>query len=142
MDTRQRITQLYRDYENGDVEKILAALPDDFVFEFTSDPSTARDAGICRSRRELVQHLSTIAEHFQFNGYHATNILVDGSRAAAEIEVDLTSKATGRRFSAPIAHFWRFEDGIPVHLVEYMDSALIARQSAPTEGDSPSPVPV
>lgn len=140
MDTRQKITQLYRHYENGEVEKILAALPDDFVFEFTSDPSTARDAGMCRSRDELVQHLSTIAEHFTFNGYHATNILVDGSRAAAQIEVDLTSKATGRRFSTTIAHFWWFTDGIPVHLVEYMDSALIARQSAPTEGDPPSPM--
>jgi ketosteroid isomerase-like protein len=139
MDTRLAITQLYRHYENGDVEKILAALPDDFVFEFTSDPSTAREAGMCRSKDELVQHLSTIAKDFQFNGYHATNILVDGSRAAAQIEVDLTSKATGRRFSTTLAHFWSFEDGIPVHLVEYMDSALIARQNSPSEGDAPSP---
>jgi len=140
MDIRQTITQLYRDYESGQAEQALATLPDDFVFEFSSDPSTARDAGICRSRDELVQHLSTVAEHFQFNRYHATNILVDGSRAAAQIEVDLTSKATGRRFSTTIAHFWSFENGVPVQLVEYMDSALIASQSTPTEGDAPSPV--
>jgi ketosteroid isomerase-like protein len=137
VDTRQTITQIYRDYENGDVAKILAALPDNFVFEFTSDPSMARYAGMCRTKDELVQHLQNIAEYFQFNGYRATNILVDGSRAAAEVQVDLTSKASGRRFSATIAHFWSFEQGIPVRLVEYMDSAWIASQSAPTVGDTP-----
>jgi ketosteroid isomerase-like protein len=48
--------------------------------------------------------------------------------------------ATGRRFSATIAHFWSFEDGIPVQLVEYMDTALMARQSTPKESDASSPV--
>ena len=140
MDIRQTITQLYRDYENRDMEKILAALPDDFVFEWPHDPSTARYAGLCRNKDELVQHLADIAANFQFNAYQATNILVDGNRAAAQLQLDLTSVATGRRFSATIAHFWSFEDGIPVQLVEYMDTALMARQSTPKESDASSPV--
>jgi ketosteroid isomerase-like protein len=140
VDIRQTITQLYRDYENRDLEKILAALPDDFVFEWPHDPSTARYAGLCRSKDELVQHLRDIAANFQFNAYQATNILVDEDRAAAQLQLDLTSVATGRRFSATIAHFWSFEDGIPVRLVEYMDTALMARQSTPTESDAPPPV--
>jgi hypothetical protein len=36
--------------------------------------------------------------------------------------------------------FWSFMDGIPMHLVEYMDTALMARQSTPKESDAPSPV--
>ena len=140
MDIRQTITQLYRDYENRDLEKILAALPDDFAFEWPHDPSTARYAGLCRNKDELVQHLTDIAANFQFNAYQATNILVDENRAAAQLQLDLTSKATGRRFSATIAHFWSFKDGIPVHLVEYMDTALMARQSMPKESDAPPPV--
>jgi ketosteroid isomerase-like protein len=137
MDIRQTITQLYRDYENGDVEKILAALPNDFAFEFTSDPSMARDAGMCRNKDELLEHLGNVGKHFQFDGYHATNILVDGNRAAAEIQVRLTFKPSGRSFSTTIAHFWSFKDGIPVHLVEYMDTALIARQCVPTVDGAP-----
>jgi ketosteroid isomerase-like protein len=134
MDTRQTITQLYRDYENRDLEKILAALPDDFVFEWPFDPKTARYAGICRNKDELVQHLTDIAANFEFNAYHPTNILVDGDRAAAQLELDLTSTKTGRRFSVTIAHFWVFRDGIPVHLVEYMDTAVMAEESAPRPG--------
>ena len=133
MDIRQTITQLYRDYENRDLEKILAALPDDFVFEWPFDPTTARYAGICRSKDELVQHLTDLAGNFQFNAYHATNILVDGDRAAAELQLDVTSSRTGRRFSPTIAHFWSFKDGIPVRLVEYMDTAVMAEESAPRE---------
>lgn len=140
MDTRQAITQLYRDYELRHLDKILAALPDDFVFEWSFDPSTHRYPGICCNKAELLEHLTHLAAIYQFTAYRATNILVDGDRAAAEIEVDLTSVTSGRRFSTTIAHFWSFKDGIPVHLVEYMDTALVARQSAPVETDAPSPV--
>lgn len=138
MEIPQTITQLYRDYENGDVEKILAALPNDFVLEFPSGQSTARDAGMCRNKDELLEYLGNAATHFQFNTYHATNILVDGSRVASQTQVHLKYKASGRSFSTTIAQCWSFKDGIPVHLVEYMDTAFIAGQSAPTVGDAPS----
>ena len=59
----------------------------------------------------------------------STTILVDGDHAAAELELELTSVKTRQLFPAKIAHFWSFEDGIPVHLVEYMDTALIASHS-------------
>ena len=131
MDIRQTITQLYRDYESRNLSNILASLPDDFCFEWPFDPSTARYAGICRNKDELIAHLTDISANFQFNAYHATNILVDGDRAAAQLQLDLTSKKTGRRFPATIAHFWVFRDGVPVHLVEYMDTAVMAEQSTP-----------
>ena len=129
MDIRQTITQLYRDYESRNLNNILASLPDDFCFEWPFDPSTARYAGICHSKAELLEQLNAIAENFQFDAYRATNILVDGDRAAAQLQVDLTSVKTGRRFSTTIAHFWSFENGIPVRLVEYTDTALIANES-------------
>ena len=129
MNTRQTITQLYRDYESRDMARVLAGLPDDFCFEWASDPGTARYAGVCRGKRELVEALEDIAEHFEFNAYRATNILVDGDRAAAQLELDLTSELTGRRFSVKLAHFWSFKAGVPTHLVEYQDTALIASES-------------
>jgi hypothetical protein len=94
-------------------------LPDNFCFEWASDPSTARYAGICHTKDELLRRLGEIAENFEFHSYRPTEILVDGDRAAAQLQLDLTSAKTRQRFSARIAHFWSFEDGIPVHLVEY-----------------------
>ena len=130
MDVRQAVTELYRHYENRDFDKVLDGLPDNFCFEWASDPSTARYGGICHTKAELLKQLGDIAENFEFHSYRPTEILVDGDRAAAQLQLDLTSAKTHQRFSARIAHFWSFEDGIPVHLVEYMDTALIANQSA------------
>ena len=130
MDVRQTVTQLYRDYESRDLSKVLEGLPDDFCFEWASDPRTARYAGICHSKHELVTRLREIGENFEFHSYRPTTILVDGDHAAAQLQLELTSVKTRERFVARIAHFWSFKDGIPVHLVEYMDTALIASQSA------------
>jgi len=74
--------------------------------------------------------LADIGTKFEFHSYRPTNILVDGDHAAAELQLDRTSATTRERFSVKIAHFWSFEDGIPVHLVEYMDTALVAKHSA------------
>src|SRR5690349_5630777 len=129
MDVRQTVTQLYRYYESRDMEKVLNGLPDNFCFEWASDPRTARYAGICHNKGELLTRLQDIAAHFEFHSYRATNILVDGDRAAAQLDLDLTSLKTRERFPMTIAHFWRFENGVPVHLVEYTDTALVAHQS-------------
>jgi len=129
MDTRQTITQLYRDYESGNLANIVASLPDDFRFEWPFEPATARYSGIRPSKRELLAQLEDMRKDFTFNAYRATSILVDGDRAAAQLEADVTSVATGRRFTTRIAHFWSFKDGVPVHLVEYTDTALIAHEA-------------
>ena len=129
MDLQQTVAQLYRDYESRNLSKVIDALPDNFCFEWPFDPATARYSGTCHSKTELLDQLKDIAENFQFNAYRATNILVDGDRAAAQLQLDLTSVKTGHRFSTSIAHFWSFKNGIPVHLVEYTDTALIANES-------------
>jgi ketosteroid isomerase-like protein len=129
MDVRQTVTQLYRDYESGNVAKIMGGLPDNFRFEWESDRDTPPAyTRACHTKYELAERMEEIAEKFEFHSYRPTSILVDGDRAAAELQVELTSRTTGQRFRARVAHFWSFEDGIPVSLVEYMDTALIASQ--------------
>ena len=129
MDVRQTVAQLYRDYESGDVAKIMDGLPDNFRFEWESDRDTPPSyTRACNSKHELAERMREIAEKFEFHSYRPMHILVDGDRAAAELQVELTSRSTGQRFRARVAHFWSFEDGIPVSLVEYMDTALIASQ--------------
>ena len=129
MDVRQTVTQLYRAYESGDVAKILDWLPDNFRFEWESDRDTPPSyTRACNTKYELAERMREIAEKFEFHSYRPMNILVDGDHAAAELQVELTSRTTGQRFRARVAHFWSFEGGVPVSLVEYMDTALIASQ--------------
>ena len=129
MGVRETIEKLYRDYASGELDKVLERLPDEFCFEWPFDSRTARYSGVYRTKADLVSGLTDLQQNFDFHEYAATDILVDGDRAAAQLRLELTSRKTGDRFKARIAHFWTFKDGVPVHLVEYMDTALMAAQS-------------
>jgi ketosteroid isomerase-like protein len=130
MSIKQTVEQIYRDYENRDLEKVLDAMSDDFCFEWPVDPKNTRFSGACRGKGEFVGRLKDLAKNFEFNVYRPITVIVEGENAAVQMQVDLTSVHTGERFEMKAAHFWTFEDGKPVHLVEYFDSALIAKQSA------------
>jgi ketosteroid isomerase-like protein len=129
MDIRQLITDLYRDYASGNVARIMDALPDEFRFEWESDRDTPPSyTRTCHTKHELAERIREIVAQFEFHSYRPTNILVDGDQAAAQLQVEWTSRTTGQRFQARLAHFWSFENGVPVSLVEYMDTALVASQ--------------
>ncbi|MEM9603484.1 MAG: nuclear transport factor 2 family protein [Pseudomonadota bacterium] len=128
MDVKTRIEAIYADYANRNIAGVLDAIPDDFCFEWPVDPAHAAYAGVCGTKAELLAQLQSLAERFTFNRYAATNIVVDGDRVAAQVALNLTSHQTGDTFDATIAHFWTFESGTPVKLVEYMDSALMKHQ--------------
>ncbi len=130
MNIRKKITQIYLDYEKRDIKSVLAAIPDNFCFEWPLDKTNARYAGICHNKDELVTQLGDLANNFEFHAYSPTNIIIEGNKAAAQVHLNLTSKKTGDTFDATVAHFWTFENDQPTHLVEYMDSALITFQSS------------
>lgn len=124
---RETVEQIYRDYENGNLDGVMAAFPDRFCFEWPFGPEGSTYAGLCRGKGELLELLQKIATDFRFNTYKSRSLLVDGNNAAAQVDVNLTSLKTGTTFDMTIAHFWTFENGEPVHLTEYMDNALVVR---------------
>lgn len=80
-------------------------LPEDFSFHWPVDEKVAKYAGNYSTKTDLLVQLSDLADNFEFNKYKAVNILVDGNRAAAQVELNLTSKKTGDSFDATLAHF-------------------------------------
>jgi hypothetical protein len=70
MDVRQTVAQLYRDYESGDVAKIMDGLPDNFRFEWESDRDTPPSyARACSTKHELAERIGEIAQEFEFHSY-------------------------------------------------------------------------
>lgn len=128
MDVRKKIEKIYKDYEDRNLPGVLSAIPDDFCFEWPFDPETARYSGTCRCKNDFLIQLEDLAKNFEFKKYSASNIIVEGDRVAAQISLSLTSRKTGDTFDTTIAHFWTFNNGRPVKLVEYMDTALMAHQ--------------
>ena len=129
MDIEQKVAHLYREYAAGHLNTVMNELPDNFCFEWPFEPATARYSGTCYSKVELGSKLADLIENFHFEEYAPIQIIAAGDSAAAQLKLVLTSRMTGRTFDARIAHFWRFENGVPVHLIEYMDTALMASES-------------
>lgn len=130
MNVRTVLEQLYQDYENRNIEAALAALPDDFCFEWPLDPRGLRFAGVCNGKAEFLQKLMELDQCFEFRRYQMTSLVVDGDRAAAELEVELVSRHSGETLPMRAAHMWTFRHGTPARLVEYLDSALLAQHVA------------
>jgi len=128
MSIRNIVQNIYENYQNRNLQAVLDALPDDFCFEWPFDSSHAKYSGVCHTKVELFAQLEKMAADFEFNSYKATHILTDGDNAAAQVSLNVTSRKTGDTFDASIAHFWTFENGNPVKLTEYMDTALMRYQ--------------
>ncbi len=128
MSIRESIERIYADYSERNIEKVLDALADDFLFEWPYDQKVTKLSGSRRGKLEFAEQLKDLASKFEFNSFRASNIVVEGARAAAQVRVNLTSSKTGDTFNTTLLHFWFFENDIPVQLMEYMDTALISAQ--------------
>lgn len=136
MSIRDTIKQIYTYYADRELDKLLDFLPDDFSLHWPYDAKVARYAGLYSSKNSLAEQLQDLADNFEFHSYTATNILVDGDRAAAQVDLEMTAKNCGTKISATLAHFWEFENGQPIRVTEYNDSALlthyaVARSATP-----------
>lgn len=127
MSIEQLVTQLYKDYENREIEKVLAVIPDDFCFDWPVNTDHVRFSGQCQGKGAFIERLQDLAENFVFHAYEPRETIVGDDSAAVRIRMELTSNHTGERFEMEAAHFWHFASGKPVHLAEYYDTAQIAR---------------
>ena len=57
----------------------------------------------------------------------AREFVADGSTVVALGEYSGTYKATGKSFTAPFAHVWKFQDGKATSFDQYTDTALHQR---------------
>ena len=129
MSIQHTIEHIYKHYENRDFEGLMSLLPDGFCFEWPADKKSSRYAGRYSTKKALLSQLEDLANNFEFNAYKATNILIDGNKAAAQVQLNLTSKKNHQTFDATLAHFWVFENQTPMQVTEYIDSALLTYHS-------------
>ena len=54
---------------------------------------------------DFLSQLEDLATHFEFNSYSTSNILVEGNKVAAKVELNLTLRKTGDTFNTTKAHF-------------------------------------
>jgi len=109
-----------------DVDGALALCHDDVSFLWVATTAANPHSGTFSGREAFKAQLNGLHEAFEYNAYRPVDFVASGDRVASRAEIDLTHRASGRRFTVPVADFWTIRDGKVTELIEYYDTALIA----------------
>jgi uncharacterized protein len=134
MGHKATVQAIYEDFGRGDVESILARLADDVEWDRWPHGNSAQQRGVPylveRSDRAGVGEFFEAAAGLEFHRFEPRALIEDGDHVVALIDIDVTVRATGRRFQDDEIHLWTFgPDGHVTGLRHYIDTAKHAEAS-------------
>lgn len=134
MNNRQFLEDMYAAYDRGETAKVEAALDDGFVFVWPTEPTLTRLSGMAHGKPHFLEKIAAVHAEFEYLSFKPVEILIDGDRAAARIEMKLKRRDNGRVLDTYAAHFITIRNGKVVELVEYFDTALVEFKGAHLPG--------
>lgn len=119
------VKSLYDAYAKRDIKGALDHCANDVVFHWVAEPE-ARYTGVANGKQEFLARLMMLDRDFDYQSYVPVEIIDGGDKVAAQVEIHLVHKETGRKLFARTANFWTLRDGKVVKMIEYYDTALVA----------------
>lgn len=83
-----------------------------------------------KSREEVADYFSGLAEGFQMNYYKVKEYVAGGPYVLVLADISFTNKKTGKTFVSPKADLWRFNRGKATEFYEYYDTAAVMATTA------------
>ena len=120
------VRNVYEAYKKRDIEGALAHCADDVVFRWIADEERSHHAGVTSGKQEFLARLVALDHQFEYRRFEPGEIIDGGDKVAAQVELHLTRRTTGKEFVMRAANFWTIQDGKIVKMVEYYDTALAA----------------
>lgn len=120
------VRNVYEAYKKRDIEGALASCADNVAFHWIADKAHAHHAGEASGKQEFRARLMALDDHFEYRHFVPIEIIDGGDKVAAQVELHLTRRTTGKEFVMRAANFWTIKDGKIVKMVEYYDTALAA----------------
>lgn len=130
MSPLETIKQIYAAYGQGDFDTALGHCTEDVCFRWPIDAAISRLAGNATGKPAFLERIHELHRSFEFHAFNPVSMIADGDRVAAQVEMEVTQRATGKRLKLENAHFWTVKDGKAVELVEYYDTAAIVAAEA------------
>lgn len=118
----QIVKDMYAAFGRGDIPAILGKLADDVVWEFEG-PSSISFTGIRRGVPEASGFFTGIDREHADPQLEIQSVIGSGDEVAAFGRYAATMKATGKRVTSPLAHYWKFRDGKVVRYINHIDTA-------------------
>ncbi len=123
----QTIQSIYEAFGRGDVAAILSHISEDVAWEQWKDNSAVK-AGVPylvprRGRAGVAEFFASLAVA-EIHDFQVLGFLEGGRHVGVLVEIELTIKATGRRFRDQELHLWTLDErGQVVGMRHHIDTA-------------------
>lgn len=124
------VQDIYAAYVRGDIASILNQLAADVVWEVEGPPSLSF-TGIRRGVQETTGFFEALGRDYSDHSIAMTDFVASGDAVVAFGRYEATAKATGKRASTPLAHYWTFRNGKVARYVNYLDTAAFVEAQRP-----------
>lgn len=122
-----RAWSIYKTYAGGDISGTIKQFSKDIRFVWICSPELSPYANELRGQEAFLKRIKELDMLFEYVEYDVLDLFGEGDRAAGRVSVTMRNRRTGREVSSELGHFWRFEEEEASELVEFHDTALIAR---------------
>lgn len=116
-----KIKEIYAAFGRGEIEWILSNVTEDVSWEFEA-PAALSWSGIRKEPTEAMGFFAGIAAEHENPALKMTEFFSTTDAVAAFGRYDATVKATGKRVSTPVAHYFKFRDGKVSRYVNVINS--------------------
>jgi SnoaL-like domain len=117
--TKTILGEIYDAWRDQDVERLASYLPIEFTHVIHVPSELHPIAGARLGKQAAVERLAQIFGDYRCLSLEAKELMVEGDRAAVEIQMHCRHLETSTVVTATKANFWTLENGWPLTLTEY-----------------------
>lgn len=126
----ETVKAMYASFVRGDVPSILGHLAADVSWE-TEAPARLSFGGIRRGPAEAAGFFAGLAADYTDVFFEMTEFFEKPNAVAAFGRYEATAKATGKRVSTPVGHYFLFRDGKVVRYINLINTGAFLEAMVP-----------
>ena len=105
------IGRLYAAFGRGDMDSVLAELADDVDWAAEAASTSAPWYGLYRGKQDVPRFFAAIRGSVDISEFEVVGMTSNDTDVVAALRWSYVAKATGKRASMHMLHWWRFADG-------------------------------
>jgi len=115
------LSDIYDAWRAQNLDLLATYLPDDFSHRINIPPAVHPLGGERQGKTAALERLSQIFAQFDTQRLNTSHLVIDGDKAALEVETVCLHRPTGAYLDTTKNHIWTLEGSWPTQLDEHYD---------------------
>lgn len=123
MGTEATIRAVIKAYHKQDLEGVASLVSEHVCYRINAHSECGPYHADCHSREAFFEAVAPIRADWDIKRYELGDLIVSGTRGAAQIDIEMASRHSDDVFVGRLALFLTVKDGQVSEIVEYHDTA-------------------